>query len=1235
MRFRRVHEERLMMNKSLFLGALCLVLGACSAPSDLSSPDEAAQGSVLAPLTGADFHELRPTGDPAGPANFGWSVAIDGTRALVGANRVAGAVGSEGAAYVFDRQPDGNYTQSARLTSGEVPAQAAQFGYSVALKGDVALVGAPYFDGGGVANPGAAYLFRRGAGGVWAQEVRLSGPPQPNAYLGYALALDADAFVGAWGYNKVHVFEREGAHAQKAVITAPDAVFGDRFGAALAVDGARLVVGAPYANAQTGAAYVYEQIGNGNWLLASKITGLGAGERFGTSLAIEGDSVLVGGQNGVARLARNGLGVWARKDTLVAAGTGFDYGTSVALTPSRAVVGAYLRDEPGKKDTGAGYLFSTNPAGDFGLPEQFLAPAPAATEYFGYSVAADGPRAIVGAYGDDHFAANGGAAYVVDIGGAAPQCGPGTLCAVVRNLQPCGVFRLSASQATGEEGDVVTTGVHAFGRRVKFSLPGSVRLTTAAAGSAGFLYFRDPARHQDVRCRYVPPSPGATTWTFNGCKISRAGLTSVYSAGSIVEATEVRFRLGGGDLLEGGPVVAGDIDLVEAGSCNAFGMDDCSVARATASRFTASTERYENARLEGPRQFSIPPTVPVISPAGASLGQRAEVAYWSSGTRLTVCTYQAATAAANALALTTCTSGFGLGSNVNADRVVLRVLPKGFRKTPVSVRIELTPTNATCVGASQDDDGDGIPTPVELLASRNLGVADVDSDGLPNWKDADANGNGSADALEGIADTNMNLVADCYDEPCEPATWYQDADGDGFGDPGSSQLICPPPAGYVDNAQDCDDADDEVNPLAAEVCGDSVDNDCDAVVDETCAPACPVAPIQGEGTILSQLQSGHGFTANAGGGSPHNVNDTVDFAIGTQSAWIETDGLGTAKTLKKNALGTFDFTGKMPRLWVKLDSPTTASTLQLYLGNNNLADQYKFSFNSTQGQQWTTDGDWVGFSMSWSNKTLSQVGSPNRAAITDVQVRAIDNATGNPVRVHANQFSMVDEPSEYPDGLLSFTFDDGFASQYSAAKPILDGYGFPATAYVIVEHVGAPNYMTLSDLTDLQDNSDWEIAYHSYDGDIHTVGFPATPQGDLEYDIDAGRAWLYDNGFQGSCDCAYPHGAFTGGTDVLSVVEAKLSSCRTIHQKHREAFPPSNPYKLRVLLVSMPVTVATVKAAMDQAKLNKEWIILVFHKITSTPVANDDYDTTQFTDIVDYADTIGIPVKTVAEMLLP
>ena len=63
------------------------------------------------------------------------------------------------------------------------------------------------------------------------------------------------------------------------------------------------------------------------------------------------------------------------------------------------------------------------------------------------------------------------------------------------------------------------------------------------------------------------------------------------------------------------------------------------------------------------------------------------------------------------------------------------------------------------------------------------------------------------------------------------ATWYPDADGDGFGNPNEPIQACEQPSGTVDNGNDCDDEKENINPLAVEICN-GVDDDCDTLIDD-------------------------------------------------------------------------------------------------------------------------------------------------------------------------------------------------------------------------------------------------------------------------------------------------------------------------------------------------------------------------------------------------------------------
>ena len=161
--------------------------------------------------------QLR-AGDGAAGDNFGVSVALSGDTALVGSYADdVGANVNQGSVYVFTRT-GGVWTQQARLTVGDGAADDL-FGFSVALSGDTALVGAYRHDVGANADQGAAYVFTR-VGAVWTQQQQLTATDgAAGDFFGDSVALSGNtALVGADAHDigtnvnqgAAYVFSRTG-----------------------------------------------------------------------------------------------------------------------------------------------------------------------------------------------------------------------------------------------------------------------------------------------------------------------------------------------------------------------------------------------------------------------------------------------------------------------------------------------------------------------------------------------------------------------------------------------------------------------------------------------------------------------------------------------------------------------------------------------------------------------------------------------------------------------------------------------------------------------------------------------------------------------------------------------------------------------------------------------------------------------------------------------------------------
>lgn len=388
------------------------------APWDDTTAGDLAGSAYVFVRSGVDWileGKLTPSAGLPGD-RFGWSVCLENDTALIGAPQRGPAGGNNaGSAYVFVRS-DGRWTEQATLR-GEVSAGRDNFGISVSLAGETALVGAPPDIPTGIGGVGSAYVFVR-SGDAWTQEAKLQAADgEEGDYYGVSVSLDNDtALVGASLDDSsggslagsVHVYIRSGGiWTQQAHLTPPAGSTGHFFGGSISLDGDTAVIGAIMNFGQAGCAYVFVRSGV-VWSQQSRLTANDgkANDGFGGAVSLDGDTVVIGAERtdtiagsdaGSAYVFVRSGNVWTQQTKLTANNgvAGDRFGSAVSLVGDTAIVAAPVAATSGAGEAGGAYIFSRSGTA-WNQQSSLDSGDGGAYDRFGAAVSLDGDTALIG-----------------------------------------------------------------------------------------------------------------------------------------------------------------------------------------------------------------------------------------------------------------------------------------------------------------------------------------------------------------------------------------------------------------------------------------------------------------------------------------------------------------------------------------------------------------------------------------------------------------------------------------------------------------------------------------------------------------------------------------------------------------------------------------------------------------------------------------------------------------------
>lgn len=397
-------------------------------------------------------------------------------------------------------------------------------------------------------------------------------------------------------------------------------------------------------------------------------------------------------------------------------------------------------------------------------------------------------------------------------------------------------------------------------------------------------------------------------------------------------------------------------------------------------------------------------------------------------------------------------------------------------------------------------------------------------------------------------------------------------------------------------------------------------------------PANPVVNATGGGGLFGYKRKANfsplvvsdnmnsGWIAAYGAGTV--THDSSIHFNGTASAKLVFDGAGGLSGMRNDPefSPAQDWSDKAVRFMVRSDDWANINVIELMVGTSGYFTNYWSSSFSYEMANPAND-EWIEIILSPSSFEVGS-GTPDWSTVNRIIFRGT-SASGTTPSLWIDDICVVDLAKK---PVISIVFDDGWPSQFTEAMPIMDEYALKGTAYIIGDRVGEAGVVTQAQVDRMSENG-WDISGHNL------VNLTTMSLADAEAAVKAARAYVTEHGYKGMEHYAYPNGAYN--QDIVRIVQKYFTTGRNINRVSQSA-TYVNPMVINSWQVYNSHSVNNVKAAIDAAIANNNWLVLGFHDIVVSPSINIEWSISDFAEIMEYIHEKivdgDVEVRTVSEV---